>query len=811
MVFLRSTVLFFFFLFVALTGTAFAQSDTVQLEAEGTRVWHMLPRPSEMIRHPGPESLEVYGTGAESLIEAPKLPGGKARLVKIKRAGENPWDIGANAPTQLKTGKGDVLLGAIWARAARLPEGQSQTEMGFHIQQLGGGYEQFKSEAAVLTPAWHQYFIYAEMPKKMKKGAVGLALHLSGASHDIEIGPIYLMNLGRGAVDSSKMPRSTYPKAAKGIVKAPLSKVATKAFVPPALSSDFAKIQNTLPQSAVLINAPAISNGNVFGENETHRFIDDPSVPGGKALEVTVSDTGLNSWSTGVNRSISTAISKGDVVFLAYWAKGIEAKNEAQTPIISPVRIQQSSEPYNSAAEGAAYLSREWKLYYASGKSDHLIPAGPAGVTMHLGLTKQTLRLGPAYLFNLGPNADVNALPRNKISYVGQSADAPWRAIAKSKIEQHRKGDLTIRVVDASGEPKAGIEVRAEMTEHAFHFGTFAGHELIDKNGEKDTKYHGSLSQNFNMVTLPTYWQDWGWNGNESLEPGYRKTIEFAHKTGLPWRAHPIIWPGEDYMPNRVLNEKGSPRKQRRLVLDHVKEVMEFVGPRQPNAIDLVNEVRVNQYFKNNGNPDLVEEVFRLAHDIAPDVPLFVNDYGILNNGGLNEKSIEFYHDWIKDMQGKDVPLGGVGFQAHFGAGLTPPQRVMDILSDFAKYGLPLHITEFDIETYDEDGQADFTRDMLYAAFSEPAVEAFMVWGWWEGDHWKKPAAMLREDWSEKPNFKTWRQTIYDEWWTRERGVTNANGEIRIRGFKGKYNITAGGKTEKVSLAEKGDIVISLN
>jgi GH35 family endo-1,4-beta-xylanase len=292
------------------------------------------------------------------------------------------------------------------------------------------------------------------------------------------------------------------------------------------------------------------------------------------------------------------------------------------------------------------------------------------------------------------------------------------------------------------------------------------------------------------------------------MEAGYRNSIKFAHEQGIKWRAHPIIWPGEDYMPSRILVQKGKPKKQREMVLSHVKEVMSFVASHNPIAIDLVNEVRVNQYFKENGNPDLVEEVFRLAHDIAPDVPLYVNDYAILNNGGLNKNSIEFYHNWIKEMQGKNVPLGGIGFQGHFGAGLTPPQRVMDILGGFSKYGLPLQITEFDVETYDEEAQAAYTRDILMAAFSEPALNAFIVWGWWEGDHWKKPAAMLREDWSEKLNFKAWRKAVYSDWWTREQGMTDSNGELTIRGFKGDYQIRVGTKVMNATLDDAETVAV---
>ncbi|WP_371395921.1 endo-1,4-beta-xylanase [Fretibacter rubidus] len=788
-------------------------ANPAELEAEGVRVWKMLPRASEMIRHPGPEAWVIYGTKAKPKIKSvDDVPGGEAMRVKIKKAAANPWDIGVNANSQLAVKKGDVVLASFWARASKLPDGAAETRLPYALQMATDPYTQFKNDTAVVNATWNQYFIYAPMPDDYSKGGMGVAIQLATDKQEIELGPVYIMNMGAGAVSDAAMPKNVPARSDTNL--APIQKSApavqsASLSLTSAFEADLSELRAKLTKRGKLLANPAVISGAIFGTNESHRIVTDPSVTGGKALEVTVKDTGLNSWSTGVNWATQEPIKKGDVIFLAYWAKGISAQNEAQTPIISPVRVQQSAEPYKSALTGAAYLSRDWQLYYASGKSDLDIAAGPAGITFHLGLTKQTLRLGPAYLLNLGPNADINTLPRNKISYVGQEESAPWRAVAEAKIEAHRKGDMLITVKDARGNPVAGQSVNVAMTRHAFNFGTFVGHEFVGKSGQKDARYHESFHKNFNMATLPLYWQDWGWSGK--WKDQYKEGVKYASETGLPWRGHPILWPGEDYMPSYILKAEGNIQKQRKQVLDHVREVMSFVKDYDPIAVDMVNEVRVNQYFKEQGDSELIADAFKLAHDIAPDIPLFVNDYAILNNGGLNEKSIDFYHDWIRSMRSKGVPLGGIGFQAHFGAGLTSPQRIMDILGDFAQYDLPLHITEFDVETFDEDAQANFTRDMLYAAFSEPKLDAFVVWGWWEGDHWKAPAAMLREDWSEKPNYRAWRDAVYRDWWTSETVVTNSNGQARLRGFKGDYTLTTGNTTTTAALNDTAevDIIIS--
>ena len=60
-------------------------------------------------------------------------------------------------------------------------------------------------------------------------------------------------------------------------------------------------------------------------------------------------------------------------------------------------------------------------------------------------------------------------------------------------------------------------------------------------------------------------------------------------------------------------------------------------------------------------------------------------------------------------------------------------------------------ITEFDIVTSeDEQLAADYTRDTLIAVFSHSAYTSFLLWGFWEGSHWKPEAASWNKDWSSR-------------------------------------------------------------
>ena len=108
----------------------------------------------------------------------------------------------------------------------------------------------------------------------------------------------------------------------------------------------------------------------------------------------------------------------------------------------------------------------------------------------------------------------------------------------------------------------------------------------------------------------------------------------------------------------------------------------------------------------------------------------------------------------------------------------------------FAKLVPALQITEFDVTTRgDEALAADFTRDLLITTFSHPAYTGFVLWGFWEGAHWKPETALWRKDWSEKPTAKVWRDLVCKQWHTQEQSKSDDQGRTAFRGFFGTYEI----------------------
>ena len=109
-----------------------------------------------------------------------------------------------------------------------------------------------------------------------------------------------------------------------------------------------------------------------------------------------------------------------------------------------------------------------------------------------------------------------------------------------------------------------------------------------------------------------------------------------------------------------------------------------------------------------------------------------------------------------------------------------------------------LTVTEYDLQTLDDQLHADHLRDMMTLCFSHPQMTGFVIWGFWERRHWKPTAAMFKNGWTERPAVQVWRDLVKTKWWTRANLAADANGEAATTGYYGWYDVTIAhaGKTK---------------
>jgi endo-1,4-beta-xylanase len=153
----------------------------------------------------------------------------------------------------------------------------------------------------------------------------------------------------------------------------------------------------------------------------------------------------------------------------------------------------------------------------------------------------------------------------------------------------------------------------------------------------------------------------------------------------------------------------------------------------------------------------------------------------------------------------KGAPLDGIGLQGHFGTSLTGPEDMLKILDRFARFKKTLWITEYDVVIDDAELAGRFTRDFYTTLFSHPAVGGIVMWGFWDGSHWKNNAPLFAKDWSEKPAGRAYRDLVLRRWRTAASGKSDASGTFATRGFFGDYDVVvSSGSRKKMARAALG-------
>jgi hypothetical protein len=120
-------------------------------------------------------------------------------------------------------------------------------------------------------------------------------------------------------------------------------------------------------------------------------------------------------------------------------------------------------------------------------------------------------------------------------------------------------------------------------------------------------------------------------------------------------------------------------------VWDVVNEAIANDGPGQP--------LRDSLWLKIIG-PDYIAQAFRYAHEADPDAILRYNDYGLEDPAKI-QKLVTL----VKSLQEQKVPIHAIGTQGHLNVTTGTFDRMDRSLTELATLGLPIHVTELDINS----------------------------------------------------------------------------------------------------------------
>lgn len=508
-------------------------------------------------------------------------------------------------------------------------------------------------------------------------------------------------------------------------------------------------------------------------------------------------------WKFQLRGTGNAAVKRGDTLWARCFIRSTMSRNETGEGHATIV-FETADERHVKSIDLTVSAGPEWREFCFPFVCRNDLAAGESQISLRAGFRPQVIEVGGIEVHNFGPGCKPSDLPRTRVDYPGREEGAAWRREAEARIERLRKRDFTMRVVDAAGRPVAGAKVDLALRRHAFGFGSAVDGAVLLGKGPDSERYREVIDRNFSRVVYENElkWQAWE-PASEARRQTSLESIDWLERRGIAMRGHVLLWPSWQYLPESMRRLRDRPDELRKLALERVRGMVGLTRGRFHDW-DVINEPYAHHDLMDVLGEDCMVDWFQEAHRVDPAVKLFLNDYAGLAAGGLDTRHKQHFERTARFLKERRAPIHGIGLQCHFGWSVTPPEAALAELDRWGKLGLEVHLTEFDIDTTDEELQADYTRDLLILAFSHPSVTAIMTWGFWEGRHWRPDAALWRKDWSLKPNGKVWLDLTTKRWWTRAQGVTSDTGEFRVRGFPGDYQLTtASGEVLALRLDER--------
>ena len=371
-------------------------------------------------------------------------------------------------------------------------------------------------------------------------------------------------------------------------------------------------------------------------------------------------------------------------------------------------------------------------------------------------------------------------------------------------IEKYRKGVLIV-------EAPPGTEVVVEQQRHEFWFGAALANQAFDGGmlPEDREKYFSLFLTNFNAAVTENALK---WHSMEPRRGSVNyKTVDailaWTDEHKIPLRGHNIFWG----IPNRVQDWL------KEMPDDELRETLKAraldIGSRYRGRFseyDLNNEMIHGNYYEQRLGKDITLQMAQWVLQGDSNAVLFVNDYDILTGVRLED-----YLRHIRTLLDKGVPIGGIGVQGHLHSDTFDPAALRNALDKLSQFNLPIRITEFNLPGQhsryykdrslrlteaEEKAKAQSLVDYYRICFSYPRVGGILMWGFWEGANWIPVSSLYRQDWTPLPAAEAYRDLVFNQWWTRWHGRTDAQGRCEVRAFYGQYRIKAGVKEQVVSL-----------
>ncbi|WP_437684809.1 endo-1,4-beta-xylanase [Sorangium sp. So ce176] len=258
------------------------------------------------------------------------------------------------------------------------------------------------------------------------------------------------------------------------------------------------------------------------------------------------------------------------------------------------------------------------------------------------------------------------------------------------------------------------------------------------------------LSRYWNQITPEN---EGKWGSVESTRDvmnwaGMDRIRNYAREKGIPYKGHTLVWGAQQ--PGWL---NGLSQSEQRA---EVEEWIQAFCQRYPDVaiIDVVNEPppHTTPVYMNalggagSSGYDWIVQAFKWARQYCPNAKLLLNDYNNIEYSNDNQNTINI----VNRIRAAGAPIDGIGAQAHAAFSMST-STVKGFLDRLAGTGLPVYITEYDINLANDTQQLNVMQSQFPMFYEHPSVKGITLWGYVSGQTWVANSGLMSSSGQMRP------------------------------------------------------------
>jgi endo-1,4-beta-xylanase len=233
----------------------------------------------------------------------------------------------------------------------------------------------------------------------------------------------------------------------------------------------------------------------------------------------------------------------------------------------------------------------------------------------------------------------------------------------------------------------------------------------------------------------------------------------YAKQHNVIFKQHTMVWGNQQ--PSWL---SGLSQAEQR---EEVEEWIRLFCERYPDTelIDVVNEPPPHttpSYVAALGGSgssgwDWIAQAFRWTRQYCPNSILILNDFNNIEYQSDNAHTI----DIVTKILAAGAPIDAVGAQAHDAFRISTGTVQMYIDRIASQTGLPVYISEYDIDIADDNQQKNVMESQFTMFWNNENVAGITIWGYIVGSTWKSNTGLMSSSGVKRPAL-TWLEGFLD-------------------------------------------------